>query len=64
MTIFICFVVIIASTFECSLTHPFNLVSSALKMSDYENEVGVIQPTGFWDPLGLSEVSKYLNNGN
>merc|ERR1711998_829722 len=31
------------------------VVSSALKMSDYENEVGVIQPTGFWDPLGLSE---------
>ena len=40
------------------------LVSSALKMSDYENEVGVIQPTGFWDPLGLSDVSKSLNYGN
>jgi hypothetical protein len=28
--------------------------SSALNMG-YENEVGVIAPTGFWDPLGLSK---------
>jgi Chlorophyll A-B binding protein len=28
--------------------------SSALKMS-YENELGVIEPTGFFDPLGLSK---------
>ena len=28
--------------------------SSALKMS-FENELGVIRPTGFWDPLGLTK---------
>lgn len=27
---------------------------SGLKMS-FENELGVINPTGFWDPLGLSK---------
>lgn len=27
---------------------------SALKMS-FENELGVIRPTGFWDPLGLTK---------
>ena len=28
--------------------------SSALKMS-FEDEIGVLPPTGFWDPLGLSK---------
>ena len=28
--------------------------SSALKASPYENELGVIAPTGFFDPAGLS----------
>ena len=27
--------------------------SSALKMS-FENELGALPPTGYWDPLGLS----------
>lgn len=27
---------------------------TALKMN-YENEVGVLRPTGFWDPLGLAK---------
>merc|ERR1712137_37819 len=31
-----------------------NAASSALKASPFENELGVIQPTGFWDPAGLS----------
>lgn len=29
--------------------------SSALRESPYANELGVIQPTGFFDPLGLSD---------
>ena len=32
-----------------------NKASTALKASAFENELGVISPTGFWDPCGLSE---------
>lgn len=30
------------------------MARSSLKMS-YENEIGALKPTGFWDPLGLSK---------
>ena len=37
--------------------------SSALKMS-FDNEIGALPPTGYWDPLGLSadgDAAKFKN---
>lgn len=48
---------IVASLVGASAFAPTSsrVASSSLRMSDFENEVGVLKPTGFWDPLGLSE---------
>jgi len=34
---------------------PANQASSVALMMSYENEVGVIQPTGYFDPAGLAK---------
>ena len=48
-------VVLAAALVGASAFAPSSSVrSSALKMS-FENELGVIRPTGFWDPLGLTK---------
>mmetsp|Transcript_575 Transcript_575/g.654 ORF Transcript_575/g.654 Transcript_575/m.654 type:complete len:134 (-) Transcript_575:811-1212(-) len=31
-----------------------NMRSTQLKMSDFDSELGILAPMGFWDPLGLS----------
>jgi len=50
-------IVFVASLIGASAFAPSTsrVVSSSLKMSAFENEIGVLKPTGFWDPLGLSE---------
>jgi len=34
---------------------PAQQKASSTKLFSYENELGVIAPTGYWDPLGLAE---------
>jgi hypothetical protein len=50
------FIAILASLATATAFLPVSRVStrSALQMG-YENEIGALPPTGFWDPLGLSK---------
>jgi hypothetical protein len=60
------FTVLLASLVSVTAFAPSKVASkaSALKMS-FDSEIGVINPTGFWDPLNLtkdmdSKVLDYL----
>ena len=51
------FVVLLASLLSAAAFAPASRMgaSSSLKMS-FENELGVLPPVGFWDPLGMYET--------
>jgi len=48
-------IVVLASLLVASAFMPASRVSRSVLKMGYENEVGALPPTGFWDPLGLSK---------